>query len=337
MEKNTYTSYTDEQLLMKMHEDENAFNELYNRYYRLVYYIAYKLCHNDADAKDVSQETFLRVKQSAHQIKEPARFKAWLNVVTTSRCKNLFKRNHHQLYETDFETKLSSYAENRIYMLPEAQMHYDSDEEQLSKFILRLPDSQREAIILKFYEQRSIQDIARMLDISEGTVKSRIHYGKDLLQGMIEDYNRKNPDHKLNFRMLDILAPASIPLLLLSKNAFTKVKSLAFANPLIAISSVIATVGITSVGAYSYVQAQKEGIPPVVHNVNKQSEERDSRTLYFHLMDWAACESDMDAKSTDEYEKILPIYEKLKSNNDEYYVLLKKMKWEQNFETVFKK
>ena len=56
---------TDVSLIMAVQSgNEEAFNQLYEQYYRLVYFIAYEMCHNDADAKDILQETFVQVEKS---------------------------------------------------------------------------------------------------------------------------------------------------------------------------------------------------------------------------------------------------------------------------------
>ena len=55
---------TEQELLLAAQQDDEAFALLYQRYYRLVYYVAYKMCRNDADAQDVVQETFMEVRLS---------------------------------------------------------------------------------------------------------------------------------------------------------------------------------------------------------------------------------------------------------------------------------
>ena len=72
--------YTDEELVQMLQNDsEEAFNLLYQRYVKLVYYIAYRFCKNDADSQDIVQETFMQVKRMIRNINNPALFKFWLN------------------------------------------------------------------------------------------------------------------------------------------------------------------------------------------------------------------------------------------------------------------
>ena len=82
----TEKEYTDEELvLMLQNNDEEAFNLLYHRYVKLVYYIAYRICKNDADSQDIVQDTFLQVKRMIHNLKNPSLFKFWLNQIAISK------------------------------------------------------------------------------------------------------------------------------------------------------------------------------------------------------------------------------------------------------------
>ena len=66
-------------LIEAVKNNENgAFEQLYDEFHKLAYFFAYKLCRNEADAKDAVQETFIEVYRSIHTLKENSYFKAWL-------------------------------------------------------------------------------------------------------------------------------------------------------------------------------------------------------------------------------------------------------------------
>ena len=113
--------YTDEELVQMLQNDsEEAFNLLYQRYVKLVYYIAYRFCKNDADSQDIVQETFLQVKRMIRNINNPALFKFWLNQITVSRCKNLFRKNKYVTYDDEHYEVKNNLTETREDVLPEA-------------------------------------------------------------------------------------------------------------------------------------------------------------------------------------------------------------------------
>lgn len=327
MEKQ-YTAMSDAQLLDCLEQDEEAFNELYQRYYKLVYFIAHEMCHNDADAKDVLQETFIKVKRSAQGIRDKTRFKAWLNAVTVSQCKDLFKKNKYDNGDSDSGYLNNNQIEQRRYMLPEKQMHFDNDKALLHAFINELPPSQREVLLLKYFADMSLQDIARVMDISEGTVKSRLHYAKDLLRGMIENHNQKEKNQPLNFESIDAAVMAAFLYAYQSGKPKVAVKGRRFRQKpnhvaaLTATACLAATVGI---GGIAFLHDQNQRNPHEQTVVGERNTE--FRDAYFRLMDFATTRSDMENKTQEEIMSVYPDYQKLKDSDNAYYRLLNDQGW----------
>lgn len=333
-----YNKLSDGELLSIIDVDEDAFNEIYHRYYRLVYFVAYELCHNDADAKDVMQETFVKVKSNAKDLQDKDKFKYWLNAVTVSKCKDLFKKNKYGNVDHQNPYVRNHQVESRRYMLPEKQLHFNSDKKLLYKFIERLPESQREIVVLKYFSDLSIQEIAKILEVSEGTVKSRIHYAKSTLRGMIETHNKKEKNKPLNFESLD-LAIASCMLYAFKTRCLlkpAKQKSLLQQGAVLNIGMVAAASTLVvslAMGGVEYYQRSHNPKQPIA-NTNEQTEQIKSKDKewYFTLMDFAATPSDMEAKTDEEMISVKPIYESLKQSNSEYYHLLELVNWIEMYE-----
>ena len=82
----------DAELIQRLNtQDEAAFNELYARYHKLVYYIAYQNTRCEADAEEIKQEVFLKVLRYAGDIKDYSRVKNWRVTITQKECKRLFR------------------------------------------------------------------------------------------------------------------------------------------------------------------------------------------------------------------------------------------------------
>lgn len=185
-------TYTDRELVLRLQSGKKeAFDAIYERYYRLVYFIAYELCKNDADAKDISQDTFLQVKKSIHSIKEPAHFKSWLNQIVLSKTKNLFRKNKTQNLDNENPYYQNHLIEERTYMIPNATMHFKTDEELMHYFISLLPRTQREVLILRYFQNYSMQEMADILEVPLGTVKTRLLYGKNALKKISINIKRR--------------------------------------------------------------------------------------------------------------------------------------------------
>lgn len=331
---NPYAAMDDAQLLIRLEQEEEAFNEIYQRYYKLVYFIAYEMCHNDADAKDVLQETFLKVKKGAQDIRDKTRFKAWLNAVTISKCKDLFKKNKYDNYDGDSAYVKNNQMEKRRYMLPEKQMHFDNDKALLHSFIDALPPSQKEVLLLKYFGDLSLQEIAEAMQISEGTVKSRLHYAKDLLRGMVENHNLKEKNQPLNFESIDTAVMASLLFAYqYCKPKIAPVMKLRFRPKGQTIAAVALSItAIVGGGTYIYRQTQDDN--PT--NERTLSSERNSeyRDAYFYLMDFAATKSDMEHKTQEELTAVYEIFIKLKNSDNAYYQLLEDQGWVKMYEDV---
>lgn len=327
-------------ILAVQNGDEEAFNQLYEQYSRLVYFIAYEMCHNDADAKDILQETFIQVKKSINTLEEPENFKPWLNRIVINKCKNLFRAR--RTVELDYDDLWYQYhvEENRTYMLPEENLRKQTDQEVIHRLMQELNPAQREVLILRYFEHLSMKEIAAILEIPEGTVKTRLLYGKNHLRELIDAYEKEN-EVKLNFHV------EGRALMLLyaywyRHNKFEKGKPLVkhkqrkIENPvwngvMAALCTVIIGCGFMIAKGYQQNYAQ----PPV--STTQIAYEDQARTLYFQLMDWACCRDDMETKTKAEFDAVMPLYQKMLATPSLYLERLKADHWIEDFETVYHK
>lgn len=179
--------------------DHEALEQLFKKYHHLAYYIALKLCHCDADAEDIVQESFIEIERSIAKLQEPKYFKAWLNKVIFSKSTKLFRKNRDVNLSEDESLMMRHQKEERRYLLPEEKMKHQSDREVLLHFVRCLPDKLSSCLYLMYFEQMSVKEIAFALDIPEGTVKSRVSNAKAELKSMITSYEQRE-QVKLNFR-----------------------------------------------------------------------------------------------------------------------------------------
>lgn len=332
----------DVQLIKRVQEgNEEAFNELYDRYHRLVYFIAFEICRNDADAKDILQDTFVQVRRSIHDLQDQTRFKPWLNRIVVNKCKNLFRSRRG--VELDQEDLWYQYHvnEERSYMLPEADLHAKNDQQLIHEMLAALSIQQREVLIMRYFQHMSMKEIATILEVPEGTVKTRLMYGKNHLKKMITDYERESGT-KLDFRM----EGASLSLLFLYLYEEGLVypplpmwkKTIKFKpNLWNAAIAVLSTTIITCVGmayaAYRDAMAAQSSNVAEHTEVVEKSKDRDD---YFMLMDWACCKEDMLVKSKQDFEAIMPVYQRMKQSSSLYSQRLKQDHWTDDFEQIYR-
>lgn len=316
--------------------DEEAFEKLYDSYYRLVFFIAYELCKNNEDAKDIAQETFMQIKKSICSLKEIDNFNAWLNRVTINKCKNFFRASKTVNFDMDNSFFQNTMVEERNYMLPVENMHLENDKNVLHSLMSRLPLVQREVLLLRFFENLSMKDMAYILDIPEGTVKTRLLYGKDNLKKMVQEYEDM---HKIKVNFHGDAAIASLftsafatlhmsktmPFLAVKKHNFFGSSVVSTSIGKVAVVSALLTTGGIGTIAYQQVKRNNEGplLQPAIESYNNTY----ARIYYFELLNWASCEQDMRAKSDDEIASVEDVYSKLKQSNTAYYKRLTQDDW----------
>ncbi len=179
--------------------DRDALAQLFRQYHNLAFYIALRLCHCDADAEDIVQESFIELERSIANLQEPKYFKAWLNRVIFSKSTKLFRQNRDVNLNQDESMRMKQKREERRYLLPDADMKFQNDREVLLHFLQCLPHKLSSCLYMMYFEQMSVKEIAFALNIPEGTVKSRVSNAKAELKSMIVSYEQREQT-KLDFR-----------------------------------------------------------------------------------------------------------------------------------------
>ena len=147
--------------------DNETFAGLVREYTPNLYRLALGILHNREDAEDAVSEAILKAYEKIHTLKNPNSFRAWIMQIAANEAKRIYVKN-----------KRSALMENVEDYMPEFRDEYH----ELWDVVMRLDVSYREVTILYFYEQLTIKEISKILHISEGTVKSRLHRGKQQLK-----------------------------------------------------------------------------------------------------------------------------------------------------------
>ncbi len=335
-------TYSDEELVEKVLQgDEGAFAELYERYHKRLEFVAYRLCKNSEDAKDAVQQTFLQIHTSLHTLREPKRFYHWCCKIIHGKCTDMFRKNRDIYLDVDHSPLVSAMVEEREDFLPQNQMHFASDREVLLNMLDQLPLVQRQVVMMVYFDQLSMQDCATILNVPEGTVKSRLFTAKKTLREMIKDYNEQN-ETPLNFKATTMEAMITA-VLLKEYGAFSNhallgatTKTQHFSPRGKAFTATAITFALVCVGiGYHYNQNHEEA--PVTAKAPLQYQGRDihnSQEAYFILRNWAVNEKQMQNRDTQEVTAIKALYEYLKQNDDAYYDILQQDGWDVAFEAL---
>lgn len=172
------TAATDEQLMQQTAAgSETAFDELYKRHAQKLFGFFYKmLWGNKALAEDSVQEVFLKVIRYKGNYDAARNFSTWLYTIAYNVCKNEYRKN-------EMKNKITPAPETTEIPAGERTVDMKRFAGAVKKELNGLDEEKKTLFLLRFEEQLSVPEISRIMDIPEGTVKSRIFY---LLKHMSE-------------------------------------------------------------------------------------------------------------------------------------------------------
>jgi len=167
---------SDEELMLSVGKgDLNAFGKIVLRHQQSVWNIAYRSVGNKTEAEDIAQEAFLRLLDAAGRYRPTASFRTYLYRIVTRLCIDRVEKKQplytNKLPET-FDSGRTA-AENLISV---------ERSRKVSKALDKLPPNQRMAIVLKYYEGLSYQDIAAAMEITEKAVERLLARGRASLE-----------------------------------------------------------------------------------------------------------------------------------------------------------
>lgn len=163
---------------MKKKKTVLAIDDVIDKYADMVYRISFAATKKEDDAQDVFQEVFLRLTANLHKLESEEHIKAWLIRVTANCAKKHFSSywNRNVSSMTDMEIEEPGVCDN-----------YEAVEgNPVTQAVKELPEKYRIPVHLFYYEQLSIQEIAKALDMKESTVKSHLFRGRELLKSKLE-------------------------------------------------------------------------------------------------------------------------------------------------------
>ncbi len=171
--------------------DQTAFVEhAVEKYGTATYNFAYRLTQNEADARDLTQDAFIRVYRAWRSFKPGTSFLSWIyRIVTNLHRDELRRRKGRYQEEIPEDHKLQEYGGGRPLAIQPIDEYVDGYlSEPLSKALAELATQQREIVLLADIEGCSYQEIAEIVGCSVGTVRSRLHRARGQLRNLVNRY-----------------------------------------------------------------------------------------------------------------------------------------------------
>lgn len=185
--------------------DKTAFEEIYKETYKEVYFTCISFLRNEKDAEDVSQEVYLALLTSADRIEDPAKLKAWLATVAANKCRNLLKKEKPILMEDELMEDLK--VETDELLLPEEYVTSQAKRKIVMDIMKEeLSEVQYQTVVLFYFNNLSIQEIAEIMECPTGTVTYRLSVARDRIKAGVERYEKKSGDKLYSLSFIPILA-----------------------------------------------------------------------------------------------------------------------------------
>jgi RNA polymerase sigma-70 factor (ECF subfamily) len=178
-------SATDEELVARCLTGETeCFNQLIVRWERPIYALALRLLGNDQDARDISQETFLRAFRALPGFKGQAKFSSWLYRIALNLCRDFVRRQRRTpIVPTPDGVELAELGSSERVDEPlEDVLTRRELSQSVARAMRALTADQRAALILKEYHGLTFQEIAELLGCPLSTVKTRLYQGLTVLR-----------------------------------------------------------------------------------------------------------------------------------------------------------
>lgn len=165
--------------------ESDAFAELYLATYKMIYRFAFRYLRNEEDAQDAVQDTYIIVLKKIRMLKDPQLFVSWLNQIAFRVCFGIQKKKKEaEGAEGDLAQRTSELISSEGQ--PEEAAIRIGEKIFIIRQILSLPFSESQVLILRYYNEMKIDDIASLLDISRSSVKRYLTSGKEKLGLLIE-------------------------------------------------------------------------------------------------------------------------------------------------------
>jgi RNA polymerase sigma-70 factor (ECF subfamily) len=156
--------------------DRDAFEGIVGRWQSRLVTLAWRYCRDRGLAEDIAQEIFLKIFRSLGAFRGQSAFSTWITAIAVNTCRSRIQTYGQPLLSLDparaAAAGLSAYD----------SLQARERNEAVQRAVLTLPGHYRDAIILFYFEEQDVAEAARVLGISEGTLKARLHRGRNLLR-----------------------------------------------------------------------------------------------------------------------------------------------------------
>jgi RNA polymerase sigma-70 factor (ECF subfamily) len=162
--------------------DKDELEKLYAQYFPRVYRTAFFMTGDHQTAEDIVQEAFLKAFANLHKLQDRQKFGSWISVIASNHAVD-FLRKHKKIFISDNMEEFGGEAHDDN---PSASWEREENIREIREALARLEPEDREILVLKYFNELSINEIASMLAAPPGTIKSRLFRARDKVRLLLQ-------------------------------------------------------------------------------------------------------------------------------------------------------
>ena len=163
----------------------NVFSVLVNQYKDLVFTLAYKMLKNKEEAEEVSQDTFIKIFNSLNKFKGESKFSTWIYKITYNTCLDKLKKikkENSVVYIEDFKEHQVNAIQNIIESIDEKERN-----QKIQECLQLLPSEEAFLLTLYYFDDQSIEEIAKVIDCNTNNVKIKLYRTRKKLASILKE------------------------------------------------------------------------------------------------------------------------------------------------------
>ena len=166
--------------------DSNAFAELYAATYKQQYRYSLKYLRDEYLAQDALQETYIRALRNIRKLQNPDLFIAWLNRINFRTCYDMKKAQHSELMDIYNEEHLA--VQHSPHGRVEEEVLKIDSREYIIRQVMNLPLTESQVILMKYYQEMKLDEIAQIMNTSRSSVKRYLRSGRNHLKKILAEF-----------------------------------------------------------------------------------------------------------------------------------------------------
>ncbi len=177
-----------------INKESAAEDQLYYMTYNNVYWEIKSMVKNEDVIHDLTQDTYIKAYNNLFQLKEAAAFRGWIKRIAHNLTIDYLRKTKPRIFSdmvSSESDEMIDFADERLDHMPEEVMDQQETKRLIDEILNSLPDEQRLAVSMHYYQQKSIREISEELGISENTIKSRLFHGRNKIEVEVRELEKR--------------------------------------------------------------------------------------------------------------------------------------------------